>query len=125
MLKQANEKLNVTNLLFKPTVRIKSKTQFGYKAWEDTDENDSIELSYGLGWGLLKSSYGYGAFKEGHGEGFQHYSIIFPENQIGIVILSNSDNAESIFKELLEISIGDTYTPWKWERYIPYNNKKK
>lgn len=60
-------------------------------------------------------------FKEGHDSGFQHYSIIFPERDIGIIILSNSDNAESIFKELLEVSIGDTYTPWKWERYIPYN----
>jgi hypothetical protein len=39
-------------------------------------------------------------------------------------MLSNSDNAESIFKELLEISIGDTYTPWKWENYIPYQIKK-
>ncbi len=125
ILKQTNEKSNITSLLFKPNVRIKSKTQFGYKAWENTDENDSIELSYGLGWGLLESPFGKAAFKEGHDQGFQHYSIIFPKKQIGIIILSNSDNAESIFKELLEITIGDTFTPWKWERYIPYNYQKK
>lgn len=124
VLKQAGKDSDTTNVLLKSNIRIKSKTQFGFQAWEDTDENDSIELSYGLGWGLLKSPYGKGAFKEGHGEGFQHYSIIFPEKNIGIIILSNSDNAESIFKELLEITIGDTFTPWQWERYIPYHYKK-
>ena len=111
----------VTKLMFKPNIAIRTKSQFGPLAMEKTNANDEIELNYGLGWGLLKSPYGFGAFKEGHGEGFQHYSIIFPEKQIGIIILSNSDNAESIFKELLEVSIGDTYTPWKWENYIPYN----
>ena len=73
--------------------------------------NDAIKLSYGLGWGLLQSPYGTGAFKEGHGDGFQHYSIIFPEQGTGIIIMSNSDNAESIFKELLETAIGDTLHP--------------
>ena len=125
ILTQAEKKSSVTNILFKPNVRIKSKRQFGIESWQDTDENDSIELSYGLGWGLLNSPYGMGAFKEGHSEGFQHYSIIFPEKNIGLIILSNSDNAESIFKELLNITIGDTYTPWKWESYIPYNYKEE
>jgi len=124
ILKQGEKNSKITKLLLKPNIRIKSKTQFGFQAWEDTDENDKIQLSYGLGWGLLKSPFGQGMFKEGHGEGFQHYSIIFPEKKIGIIILSNSDNAESIFKELLEITIGDIYTPWKWERYIPFNNKE-
>jgi CubicO group peptidase (beta-lactamase class C family) len=63
----------------------------------------------------------YSSNKEafGHGEGFQHYTICFPEKGIGIVILSNSDNAEGIFKEIIEISITDIFTPWKWENYIP------
>lgn len=121
ILKLSDRQSEITNLLFNPNVRIKSKTQFGFQAWQDTNENDAIALSYGLGWGLLMSPYGTGAFKEGHGEGFQHYSIIFPDKNTGIIILSNSDNAESIFKELLNITIGDTFTPWKWERYIPYN----
>jgi serine-type D-Ala-D-Ala carboxypeptidase/endopeptidase len=95
------------------------------RAWLDTAgiENDKIKLSYGLGWGILQTSYGFGAFKEGHGDGFQHYSIVFPGKQMGIVILTNSDNGESIFKELLEIALADKYTPWKWERYLPYDPK--
>jgi hypothetical protein len=38
--------------------------------------------------------------------------------------MTNSDNGESIFKELLEIAIKDTYTPWQWENYIPYSQKR-
>nr|MBD3622969.1 serine hydrolase [Sunxiuqinia sp.] len=110
----------VTALIFKPNISIHSKKQFGEMSLEKTNENDDINLSYGLGWGIFTTPYGQGYFKEGHGEGFQHYSVIFPEKDLGILLMSNSDNAESIFKDVLEIAIGDTYTPWFWENYIPY-----
>jgi len=118
-----SEGSEITKLLFTPNIRIKSKAQFGPLAKQITNENDDIELSYGLGWGILKSPVGIGAFKEGHSEGFQHYSIMYPDTGVGIILMSNSDNAESVFKEILELSIADTYTPWKWQHYIPYNEK--
>ena len=37
--------------------------------------------------------------------------------KIAIVIMTNNDNGESIFKELLEYAIGDMYMPWQWENY--------
>jgi len=119
------QKSEITRMMLNPNFRIRTEAQFGPLSLEQSDENDSIQLSYGLGWGLLQSPLGLSAFKEGHDEGFQHYSIIFPDMEVGVVILSNSDNAESIFKELLEIAIADIYTPWKWENYIPYQMKEK
>ena len=113
-----------TNEMFKAQIGIRSIQQFGPLSLRDSTLNDPIQLSYGLGWVLLQSPYGTGAFKEGHGDGFQHYTILFPERQSGIIIMSNSDNGESIFKELLESTIGDTFTPWYWENYIPYNATK-
>lgn len=115
----------VTANMFKPNIGIHSKQQFGELSLEQTTENDDINLSYGLGWGIFKTPHGPGYFKEGHGDGFQHYSVIFPEKDLGILLMSNSDNAESIFKELLEIGIGDIYTPWYWEDYIPYDQKNE
>jgi CubicO group peptidase (beta-lactamase class C family) len=112
-----------TQLMFTPQFRIRSVKQFGPLRLKDSTLNDGIQLSYGLGWGLLQSPYGIGAFKEGHGDGFQHYCILFPAQGKGILIMSNSDNAESIFKELLQTAIGDIYTPWQWENYIPYNQR--
>jgi hypothetical protein len=38
--------------------------------------------------------------------------------------MTNSDNGEGIFKELLEFATGDMYTPWRWQNYIPYDQKK-
>lgn len=111
------------NEITKQQIRIKSKQQFGPNRKIDTDEFDKINLGYGLGCGFLESGYGKGIFKEGHGDGFQHYFIFFPDKKIGVMILTNSDNGESIFKELLEITIADTVTPWQWENYIPYNMK--
>jgi CubicO group peptidase (beta-lactamase class C family) len=109
------------NEMLRPQIRIRSKSQFPTTATETTDENDEIRLSYGLGWGLLSSKYGKAYFKEGHDDGFQSYSITFEKPRTAIVIMTNSDNGEGLFKELLETVIGDTFTPWRWEGYIPYN----
>ena len=113
-----------TQEMFHSQIAIHSVQQMGPRALKDTSANDSIQLSYGLGWALLQSPYGTGAFKEGHGDGFQHYSILFPQAGTGVLIMSNSDNAESIFKDLLELTIADRYTPWYWENYIPFRDQK-
>ena len=123
IIELSSQNSDITRLMFAPNIRINSKKQFGPESLKKTNANDEIGLNYGLGWGILKSPYGHGYFKEGHGEGFQHYSILFPEKRIGILLMSNSDNAESIFKEVLEMAIGDIYTPWYWENYIPYDVK--
>jgi D-alanyl-D-alanine-carboxypeptidase/D-alanyl-D-alanine-endopeptidase len=107
--------------MFKPQVRIRTRTQFGAGESELTTANDGIELSYGLGWGLQKTPHGWGAFKEGHGDGFQHYSIVYPDKKLGVLLMSNSDNAESIFGHLLTLTIADTFTPLEWENYVPFD----
>ncbi len=106
--------------MFSPQIRIRTRTQFGPGASEESTANDEIELSYGLGWGLLRTPHGWGAFKEGHGDGFQHYVILFPETGLGVMLLSNSDNAESLFDHLLRVTIADSYTPLAWEGYVPF-----
>ncbi|MBL0026348.1 MAG: serine hydrolase [Saprospiraceae bacterium] len=128
-LEGALQKKIISNIsweeLMKTQVRIKTTAQFGPLSQVETSLYDNIGLGYGLGWGVLNTPFGRGIFKEGHGDGFQHYCILFPESGKGIMILTNSDNGESIFKELLELAIGDTFTPWKWEGYVPYNQPKK
>ena len=107
-----------------PQIKITSKYEFPTITEETTTDNEAISLSYGLGWGLLKSKYGKAFFKEGHDDGWQHYNINFIDRGISLIIMTISSNGEKIFKEALEKIIGDTFTPWQWERYIPYNYKK-
>lgn len=125
ILKLEQQDSPITKLLFTPTIRIKSKMQFGPQALEKTSDYDDIELSYGMGWGLLKTPYGYGTFKEGDNGIHKHYTILFPESGKGVMILTNSENGDSIFKELLEITMRDVYTPWRWENYVPYDLEAK
>jgi CubicO group peptidase (beta-lactamase class C family) len=110
--------------MFRPQIRIRSRMQNGPGASETTTANDSIELSYGIGWGLQRTPHGWGAFKEGHGDGFQHYSIVYPDKKLGVLLMSNSDNAESIFGHLLRLTIADTFTPLEWENYVPYDRPR-
>lgn len=119
--KGLNKKMR--EMMISPQIKINRKYQFPTISDETTTENDDIHLSYGLGWGLLKCKYGRAFFKEGHDDGWQNFNINFKDKGISIIIMTNSDNGESIFKELLEKVIGDTFTPWEWERYIPYNQK--
>jgi len=107
--------------MFSSSIRIKSKHQFPSLSDETTNEYDKINLSYGLGCVVMDTNFGKAFFKEGHGLGFQNYTIAFAEKGVAIVIMTNSDNGENIFKNLLEDLIGDIFTPWKWEQYIPYN----
>ncbi|MFT3750112.1 MAG: serine hydrolase domain-containing protein [Agriterribacter sp.] len=104
-------------------IRIRSLKQFGPLSWKDSTLNDDIKLGYGLGYVVLESPCGRAYFKEGNDMGWGHYSIAYPEKKIAIVILTNSDNGESIFKDLLKEAIGDVYTPWYWENYIPWNQR--
>ncbi|GAB2967125.1 serine hydrolase domain-containing protein [Hymenobacter coalescens] len=110
--------------LFRPQVRLRSVQQMGPLAHRDTTLYDHLQLAYGLGWGLLQSPHGVGAFKEGHGDGFQHYSILFPGRGIGVLLMSNSDNAESAFPELLRVTIADGYTPVDWQNYASYRRAR-
>lgn len=103
-----------------PQIAIHSKKQFPPITIETTTENDAIELSYGLGWGVFKDSeHGKAFFKEGNGGPWRNYNINFPNKGISIIILINSENGEKIFKELVETCIGKTSIPWRWEGYIP------
>ena len=102
-------------------VRIFSRRQFPSLENEVTDRNNGIRLSYGLGWGLYWTEpYGKAFFKEGHDEGWRHYTVCFDEKKTGIVLMTNSSNGEGIFQALLESLLNNTFTPIEWEGYTPY-----
>ncbi len=109
--------------MLSPQVRIRSRHQFPVGSTEAVTDNDGVKLSYGLGWGLLETPHGRAFFKEGHDEGWENYMIAFDDPKTAIILMTNSANGESIFKSLLAELIGDVYTPWRWEGYIPYDAK--
>ena len=106
--------------MLSPQIEIFTKHEFPSLNNDTTNQYKKIKLSYGLGWGLFKSICGWVFFKEGHSDdGWEHYTISFPDKKYAIVIMTNSLNGESIFKELIEYLTGVTI-PWEWEGYTPY-----
>jgi len=114
------QKATVDEML-QPQIAINYKRMFGPDAWKLTDEYQDINLSWCLGWGRFDTSYGRAFFHTGHGFGFQNYTVTYIDKGIGIVMLSNSDNFESVAEEIAKKAIGDTDSPYEWLGYLPYN----
>ncbi len=106
--------------MLSPQIQIHSKKQFPTLSPDTTTENDTIRLSYGLGWGLFWSPFGKAFFKEGHDEGTENHAVCFDERKTCLLVLTNSSNGHSLFKDLLESVLADRSTPWNWEDYIPF-----
>ena len=104
-------------------IKVTSRHQFPTQFPVDTDANEEIQLSYGLGWGLFQSSFGHAFFKEGHDDGTNNYALCIDPAKKCILILSNSSNGEGIFLYLVNALLGETGLPWEWEGYVPYDRK--
>ena len=108
-----------------PQIAITSQSMFGPGAWQEADEDRDISLSWGLGWGRCDSERGPAFFHTGHDFGWQNYTVAYPDPGIGIVLLSNSDNFESVAQEIVEKAIGDTHSPFGWLGYVPFDPSRQ
>jgi len=100
-------------------VSIPFRQQFGKEALIETHDNDSIQLGYGLGWGVFETPFGHAFFKEGHDDGTANYALCISERRDCILLMSNSTHAEAIFVALLHRLLGEVGLPAEWEGYGP------
>ena len=106
----------------KPQIRIHSAQQFPTLTLPDSTDNDGIALSYAMGVGTFQSPQGPAWFKEGHDDGTSNLLVCLERSRECMLVLSNSNNAESIFPYLLQSTLGQTCFPWFWDGYIPYDH---
>jgi len=109
------------NTMLTTQIAITSENMFGPGAWKDTDANNQSKLSWGLGWGRFNTKHGRAFFHTGHDFGWQNYTVTYIDKGIGVVLLSNSDNFESVAREIVEKTIGDEYSPFDWLGYPHYD----
>jgi CubicO group peptidase (beta-lactamase class C family) len=102
-------------------IPIRTATEFPTLIAKPSSEYSGIRLGYGLGWGVFDTPFGHAFFKEGHDDGVANYALCVQPRQACILLMSDSDRAEGIFKPLVELLMGKTGLPWRWEGYQPYN----
>lgn len=102
-------------------IAIDSSAQFPTLTSPSTDQYRPIKLGYGVGWGVFETPFGHAFFKEGHDDGTGNYALCVEPKRACILLLSNSDRAEGLYKALVEKLMGDVHQPWRWESYIPFD----
>jgi hypothetical protein len=107
--------------MIRPQIAINYQRMFGPQAWAMTDAYQNINLAWGLGWGRFDTPCGRAFFHTGHGPGMQNYTVTYLDAGIGIVLLSNSDNFESVAEAIAQKAIGDIYSPYDWLGYVPFD----
>ena len=110
--------------MLRPQVAIHTKTEFPVLRPEIPGQNEDIALSYGLGWGLFRTPFGEAFFKEGHDAGTSNCALCLKDRGLCILMLSNDNRAEGIFKYMVDKLVGDVHLPWRWEGYVPYDRRK-
>ncbi len=105
-------------------ISIDSVTQFPTLSDTTTKEYKPIQLGYGLGWGVFETPFGHAFFKEGHDDGTGNYALCVQPRRACILLMSNSDRAEGIYKALVGELMGDVKLPWRWENYVPWDQPK-
>ncbi|GJJ04850.1 hypothetical protein RugamoR64_53880 [Duganella rhizosphaerae] len=109
--------------MLSPQLAIVSLRQFPSHWPGETAAYRDIGLSIGLGWPLYNSPLGPAFFKEGNDDGTNNFALGFLRPQRGIVMLSNSSNADKMFFPAVEHVFGKTCLPWFWMNYIPYDRQ--
>jgi CubicO group peptidase (beta-lactamase class C family) len=106
----------------KPVQRIASVQQFPTLDAATTHDNDGIRLSAVLGVTVFQSPQGPAWFKTGHDDGTNNLALCLQASRDCVLIMSNSSNGESIYRYLLDATLGPTCYPWFWESDIPYDH---
>ncbi len=105
--------------MLRPQIAITSAHQFPTLEEKQNPANRDIALSAGLGCLLFRSPKGPAFYKGGHDEWTDNLAIGIPGQHRGLLLLSNSVLAETIYPALVRFLWGPTNLPWSWEYNAP------
>jgi CubicO group peptidase (beta-lactamase class C family) len=105
--------------MFGAQIAIRSAHQFPTLEAVENPANTAIALAAGLGCVLFRSPVGAAFYKGGHDEWTDNLAIGIPAKKRGLLLLSNSVRAETIYPALVKLLWGETQMPWSWEYNAP------
>ncbi len=72
------------------------------------------QISWGLGWGLQKTSPNPSIWHWGSNPGFRSFAVAYPVEGVGIVVMANSENLFKAVDDIILTSIGGRLPAYDW-----------
>jgi CubicO group peptidase (beta-lactamase class C family) len=101
--------------MLRPQLPISSLAQFPSMVPEAPPEKRWKGLAAGLGIVAFEGPQGRGFFKGGHNDSTGNMWVCLERGRRCVVLLANDVRADAAFPALVELVLGDTGLPWRWE----------
>jgi len=99
----------------RPGLPITSAHQFPTLRETTEPRNTAVKLAAGLGVVTFADRTGPAWFKGGHNDFTGNMVVCQETGRRCVVLLSNDVRAEKIFPDIVQLILGDTRMPWRWE----------
>jgi CubicO group peptidase (beta-lactamase class C family) len=71
-------------------------------------------VEWGLGWGIQSTLPNPSFWHWGSIAGFRHYVVGYPDEKVGVIVLTNSEAAFKMVDSVMALSIGGSYPSYDW-----------
>jgi CubicO group peptidase (beta-lactamase class C family) len=71
-------------------------------------------VKWGLGWGIQDTNPNQSFWHWGSMAGFRHYVVGYPEEQVAVIVMSNSKKSFKMIDDVMVKSIGGSYPSYDW-----------
>ncbi|WP_095986808.1 serine hydrolase domain-containing protein [Cystobacter fuscus] len=105
--------------MLRPQIAISSAHQFPTLLTETDARNEAIALSAGLGVVLFNGRAGPAFFKGGHDDWTDNFALCLERERRCVLLLANSVKGPAVFPSLVDIILGETGMPWRWDYNPP------
>jgi hypothetical protein len=85
-----------------------------HKDWPKPEINLNERVGWGLGWGIQHTANGASFWHWGDNDTYKNFAIGFRQEGFGIVIMTNGENGQEVYKGILYESIGGEYPGLDW-----------
>lgn len=72
------------------------------------------EISWGMGWGLQATDPHPSFWHWGSNPGYRSYVVGYPQEQLAVVVLSNSEGLFRIVDDIIDVAIGGALPSYNW-----------
>ncbi len=93
--------------------RAKTPSMRVYSSLESQTEITD-QISWGLGWGLQKTSPNHSIWHWGSNPGFRSFAVAYPVEGVGIVVMANSENLFKAVDDIILAAIGGRLPAYDW-----------